>query len=163
MKQDNTTHHPAEPNVDEAASAVYGKQARNRRFRRSLNKKQAADLLVIESWLRGLKKNFKAATPVGMEGHESWYAQQQVYERAKMFMESWNAKHESGARSFLIPPTFPTNICQKLGLVGPEGELPPPPPEDEVKNAKVSTDTVKLIVVYAAIAAIVAGIVYYFI
>lgn len=161
MKHDHT--HPAEPNVDEAASAVYGKQARNRQFRRAMNKKQAADLLVIESWLRGLKKNFQVATPIGMEGHEAWYAQQQVYQRASMFMESWNTKYRSGHRSFEIPPPFPMNICQKLGLVSPSGELPPEPPEDEVAKAKVSTDTVKTVVLYLAIAALAGGLIYYFI
>lgn len=78
----------------------------------------------------------QVAVPEGMESHASWFAQQQVYQRAAQFMWSWNNRFGHGSRTFEIPPQFPTNICQKLGLIGPNGELPPEPKDDEAPDNK---------------------------
>jgi hypothetical protein len=129
--------------------------AGNRALRRQMSKRNKVDLHLIQNYIIKLQKS-TFVIPEGMEEHKEWVVAQGVYGKLSDFMDAWNHKYAKGERSFELPETFPMAAAHKLGILGPNGEMPPAPPGEESKDHDPMVNR-KLALVYGAIILVAAG------
>jgi hypothetical protein len=134
----------------------------NRALRRQMSKRNKVDLHLIQAYLYKLEHNTSFIVPEGMEEHKDWVVAQGVYGKLSDFRDAWNHKYAIGERSFELPESFPVAAAHKLGILGPNGEMPPAPPGEESKDHDPMINR-KLALVYGAIVLVIAGaITWYF-